>query len=329
MNASSEIETPVFGGAPSVPLHRPKLLVVDDQKLNIQVLNQVFAADHQIFMATSGEQAIALCHSKQPDLILLDVEMPGLNGYQVCERLKTDSATRDIPVIFVTSHTDETAEARGLDVGAVDFISKPVNPRIVRARVKTHLTLKAQSDVLRQWVYVDGLTGVYNRRHFDERLAVEWKRAARNRAALSVVLLDVDFFKRYNDRYGHQAGDECLRRVAATLKEGLKRPADLLARYGGEEFVCLLPDTGLAGAMHLARHLGREVSALQIEHVDSTVAPVLTVSLGVCSQAEGARGDAAALLRTADAQLYLAKANGRNQTCGIELSASPVATAQD
>ncbi len=301
---------------------RPRLLVVDDQPVNIQALYQAFAADHQVLMATSGEQALALCASQQPDLVLLDVVMPGLDGHEVCRRLKADVATRDIPVIFVTAHSDEAAETLGLELGAVDFISKPINPKIVRARVRTHLTLKAQSDLLRQWVYIDGLTGVYNRRHFDERLAAEWARAARSGSALSVVLLDVDLFKRYNDRHGHQAGDDCLRQVAAALQAGLRRPGDLIARYGGEEFVCLLPDTVLPGAVALAEQLGAAVQALHIEHGDSTVASAVTVSLGVCTQAGNLPGSAANLLRAADAQLYRAKSEGRNRTCGAALDAA-------
>jgi diguanylate cyclase (GGDEF)-like protein len=263
-----------------------------------------------------------MCTGKQPDLVLLDVEMPGMDGYEVCRRLKADAATRDIPVIFVTAHSDEDAETRGLDAGAVDFISKPINPRIVRARVKTQLMLKAQSDLLRHWVYVDGLTGVHNRRYFDERLRSEWGRAVRNGTLLSVVLIDVDFFKRYNDRYGHQAGDDCLRRVAATLKSGLRRPGDLIARYGGEEFACLLPDTGLSGALQLAGQLGQLVHDRHIEHADSAVAPVVTVSQGVCCKTAEAAGSAEALLREADAQLYAAKAQGRHRACGSELAAS-------
>jgi diguanylate cyclase (GGDEF)-like protein len=320
MNALSLLESGHFYDASGQTQRRPRLLVVDDQPINIQALYQAFSADHQVFMATSGEQALATCADKQPDLVLLDVVMPGMDGYEVCRHLKADDATRDIPVIFVTAHNDEEAETRGLDAGAVDFISKPINPRVVRARVKTQLMLKAQSDVLRHWVYIDGLTGVHNRRYFDQRLASEWGRAARNRTALSVVLLDVDFFKRYNDRYGHQAGDDCLRRVAASLKGGLKRPGDLVARYGGEEFACVLPDTGLDGALQVARQLGEAVQALQIEHADSSVAPVVTVSLGVCSKRADAFGDAQALLREADAQLYAAKSRGRHRACGVELS---------
>jgi diguanylate cyclase (GGDEF)-like protein len=226
-------------------------------------------------------------------------------------------------VIFVTAHSDEAAETRGLELGAVDFISKPVNPAIVRARVKTHLTLKAQSDMLRQWVYIDGLTRVNNRRHFDEHLASEWGRAMRQNTALSVVLLDVDHFKRYNDRYGHQAGDDCLRRVASTLEASLRRPADLVARYGGEEFVCLLPETPLAGALSVARELGQRVHDERIEHADSPVAPVVTVSLGVFCKPVNSVGTPEALLAGADAQLYAAKARGRHQTCGAEFESSP------
>jgi diguanylate cyclase (GGDEF)-like protein len=298
---------------------RPRLLIVDDQPANVQVLHQVFAQDHQVFMATSGEQALAVCAAKLPDLVLLDVVMPGMDGYEVCARLKADAATRDIPVIFVSANDDERSEAHGLDVGAVDYIGKPINPKIVRARVRTHLTLKHQADLLRQWVYIDGLTNVCNRRRFDERLVVEWARAVRQGSALSVAMIDVDQFKRFNDRYGHQAGDACLRRVADELKGHLKRPADLLARYGGEEFVCLLPDTELAGAMEFARQLAGRVRHAGIVHEASDVAPVVTVSIGIATKPAGTVGSGAALLREADAQLYIAKSRGRDQVCGGEL----------
>lgn len=316
--------TPLQALLPDLAQRIPKLLVVDDQPVNIQALYQAFSVDHQVLMATSGEQALKLAVTQQPDLVLLDVVMPGMDGHEVCRRLKADAATRDIPVIFVTAHNDEAAETQGLALGAVDFISKPINPAIVRARVKTHITLKTQSDLLRQWVYIDGLTGVHNRRYFDERLASEWGRALRGGTELSVVLLDVDFFKRYNDHCGHQAGDACLQQVAACLRQVLKRPADLVARYGGEEFVCLLPDTGLSGALDLARQLGAAVEALGITHVTSSAAPVVTVSLGVCSSSAEARGTAAALLREADAQLYIAKGAGRNRSCGGPLGAAAV-----
>jgi diguanylate cyclase (GGDEF)-like protein len=319
MQPIAPYEVAATAGPSGNAAQRPRLLVVDDQPANIQALYQIFAADHQVLMATTGEQALALCISKSPDLVLLDVEMPCMGGYEVCRRLKAEAATHDIPIIFVTAHSDEAAETRGLDAGAVDFISKPINPAIVRARVKTHLTLKSQGDLLRKWVYVDAMTGVYNRRYFDERLEAESTRAMRAGSALSVVLMDVDFFKGYNDQYGHPAGDDALRRVAAAMKASLKRPSDLAARYGGEEFACLLPDTPLAGALKVAERVGEQVHALGIAHADSSVTPVITVSLGVGCKPAGASGSAEALLRLADAQLYLAKTSGRHRACGAKL----------
>ena len=301
----------------------PRLLVVDDQPANIQAVYQAFSADHQVLMATGGEQALKVAVTKQPDLILLDVVMPGMDGHEVCQRLKADPATRDIPVIFVTGHSDEAAETMGLSLGAVDFISKPINPAIVRARVKTHLTLKAQADMLRQYVYIDGLTGVRNRRSFDEQLASEWGRAMRDATALSVVMIDVDFFKRYNDHYGHLAGDACLRSVASALRQATKRPGDLVARYGGEEFACLLPGTPLEGALVVAQQMGAGVEALGLAHAASSVGPSVTVSLGVCSIHGREPGSAHALLLAADAQLYRAKASGRNRACGGSIPTLP------
>ncbi|WP_395703798.1 diguanylate cyclase [Aquabacterium sp.] len=299
---------------------RPRLLVVDDQPINVQALYQALAAEHQVFVATSGEQALKLALEKQPDLVLLDVVMPGLDGFEVCQQLKRDAATADIPVIFVTAHSDEAGETRGLDAGAVDFIAKPFNPRVVRARVKTHLTLKRQSDLLRRMAFIDGLTGLYNRRHFDERLQQEWLRAQRNGTPLSLLLIDLDGFKRYNDRYGHPAGDDCLRRVAQALALGLLRPADLLARYGGEEFAAILPETDAAGALALAQRLGQLVQALALPHADSPAGlPVVSVSIGVASRPAAAPGEPAGpqseLLARADRQLYRAKAEGRARTC--------------
>ncbi|MES2887980.1 MAG: diguanylate cyclase [Pseudomonadota bacterium] len=295
---------------------RPKILLVDDQPINIQALYQVFATDHQVFMATSGEIALAMCRDKLPDIVLLDVEMPGMNGYEVCAQLKADDATSRIPVIFVTSYNDEAAETRGLDAGAMDFISKPFNPQVVRARVKTHITLKRQSDLLQQMVFVDGMTGAYNRRYFDKQLDIEYRRAQRNGSPLSLILIDVDDFKRYNDRYGHQAGDDCLRRVADFLRTRLKRPADFVARYGGEEFACLLPETTGRQALDFAHLLARQVQALGIEHLDSRAGPTVSVSLGVAGCGAGV-DNGLALVALADACLYRAKSEGRARACGV------------
>ena len=303
-----------------VPAGKPRLLVVDDQPINIQVMHQIFASQYQVFMATSGQQALDFCHKTPPDLVLLDVVMPGMDGFEVCQALKGDPTTSDIPVIFVTAHTDAAQETRGLDVGAVDFISKPVNPAVVRARVKTQLTLKLQSDLMRKLVFLDGLTGVFNRRYFDQQLAVETARSQRSRSPLALIMLDVDFFKRYNDHYGHQAGDDCLRDIAATLKESLRRPADLVARYGGEEFACILPDTAYDDALLIAADLEKNVRLRNIPHAASQVSDVVTISLGVAGQPGNVTSDASALLALADAQLYCAKNAGRARVCGDQLT---------
>jgi diguanylate cyclase (GGDEF)-like protein len=313
------VDTPAIANLLDPNGAKHKLLLVDDQPINIQVLHQIFAADFQVFMATSGAQALALCKSNPPDLVLLDIVMPGMNGFEVCTALKADEATRNIPVIFVTAHTDAEQETRGLEVGAVDFISKPVNPAVVRARVKTHLTLKLQTDVMRKLVFLDGLTGVYNRRYFDQQLTTEMARSVRSGSALSVIMLDVDFFKRYNDAYGHQAGDDCLRKIAFTLKEALRRPADVVARYGGEEFGCILPETGFDDAMAIANELERNVRAKAIPHNNSDAAKVVTISLGVAGRAAQGPSDLSALVALADAQLYKAKHAGRGQVCGASL----------
>ncbi|RZL37769.1 MAG: diguanylate cyclase [Rubrivivax sp.] len=290
---------------------RPRLLVVDDQAVNIQALHRVFSADCQVLMATDGGRALQLCRNRQPDLVLLDVQMPGMDGHELCAELKSDPLLRAIAVIFVTSHNHPDEETRALDAGAADFITKPFNPTVVRARVRTQLTLKAQADLLRELAFIDGLTGVHNRRHFDERLLAESRRSQRSRAPLAVVLADVDHFKRYNDALGHLAGDDCLRRVAAALRGCLRRPTDLLARYGGEEFVCLLPDTDLAGAIAVAQCMEDTVRQLALPHpgVDGCV----TISLGVTAGNQGQ-----GLVEAADRAMYLAKAAGRGRVSWVE-----------
>ena len=306
------------------PAHKPRLLLVDDQPINIQVMHRVFSEDCQVFVATSGTQALQQCRDNPPDLVLLDVVMPEMDGYEVCRRLKADVATRHIPVIFVTAENSTEQETYGLEAGAVDFINKPINPSVLRARAKTHLLLKYQSDMLRKLVFFDGLTGVYNRRYFDQQLAQEWARSTRSGSPLSLIILDVDFFKRYTDRYGHQAGDDCLREVSKILQNNLKRASDLVARYGGEEFACILPDTDLAHAMQIADHLERAVRATEILHEDSDVAAVVTISLGVATRSGTDRTDKVSeLLALADAELYRAKAQGRGCVRGAPVPKPP------
>ena len=292
---------------------RPRLLVVDDQPINIQTLYQIFHADHEVFMATSGEQALAFCRGNPlPDLILLDVVMPGLDGLAVCQQLKADPVLANIPVIFVTACMDPADETRALEAGGVDFITKPVNPMVVRARVKTHLTLKAQGDFLRSLVFIDGLTGVANRRRFDEALLSEWRQCRRAGTPLALLMIDIDHFKRYNDHYGHPTGDACLQQVAAVLKAAMQRACDLVARYGGEEFVCLLPGCDQAPALAKAQALQAALAARGIAHEASPTAAWVTLSIGVAVAQPQAGGSPAALVAAADAALYSAKHRGRN-----------------
>jgi diguanylate cyclase (GGDEF)-like protein len=297
----------------------PRLLLVDDQPAYREALSQMFDTDHALFSARNGEEALALCPIVTPDLILLDLFMPGLDGIEVCERLKADPVTRDVPVIFVTTASDEQTEARGLAAGAVDFITKPFSAAIVRARVSTHITLKRQTDLLREMVFRDGLTGVHNRRYFDDRLRVEAARARRERSALALALIDVDCFKAYNDRHGHQAGDACLRDLAQAIRGAVFRPTDVVARYGGEEFACILPGTDEAGAKVVMTRIAAVLAGRALPHGASSVGPFVTVSAGVALQPANLPFDDPAipseqLLASADQALYAAKTAGRART---------------
>ena len=290
---------------------RPKILIADDQPTNIRVLHELFAGQCDVFMAMGGAEAIAICHRELPDLVLLDVVMDDVDGHEVCRLLKADPLTSDIPIIFITSQSQEADEVMALRLGAVDFINKPINPVIVNARVSTHLTLKLQGDLLRESALLDGLTGVGNRRKFDEDLLRNWRHTLREKEPLSLVMLDVDYFKRYNDHYGHQAGDICLKSVAKAVSETLRRPYDSVARYGGEEFACLLPSTDLRGAISIAQKMQASVRMLRIDHARSDIASVLTVSLGVASAFPKPSDDPYDLIEAADKQLYRAKNSGR------------------
>ena len=299
---------------------RPQLLIVDDQPLNIRLFHEIFHADHEVFFATSGEDALEFCKTNYPDLILLDVVMPGLNGYEVCRRLKQDERTRDIPVIFVTAQSDASEEEDGLAAGAVDFIAKSASANVMRARVGTLIALKRQSDLLRQMARVDALTGLANRRHFDETLGSEWRRCTRSGNPLSLVMIDLDHFKLFNDYYGHQAGDSCLQQVSACLKAGFARSHDLVARYGGEEFVCVMPETSLEGAEAKGRALEKAVRALRIPHEKSpVVGGFVTISLGVAVATPNVGDECAVLILCADRSLYMAKDAGRGQVRALQI----------
>lgn len=298
---------------------RSKILVVDDEKINIDVLVGLLKPHYQVIIAKNGEQALRRLEKPPlPDLILLDIMMPGLDGYQVCRQIKNNPLTSHIPVIFITGKNDEEDEAMGFREGAVDYITKPFSSLVVMARVKTHVELKRRGDMLEQLAGLDGLTGVANRRKFDQTLEAEWKRSIRHHHQLGLIISDIDFFKNFNDQYGHTDGDECLKKVASAIKRAMLRNEDLAARYGGEEFACILPETDNDGVLIVAERIRANVNSLNISHCRSNVADHITISIGAASTTPQANHPAVTLVEMADKALYQAKRGGRNQICGYQ-----------
>lgn len=291
---------------------RPTILIIDDDRLNRAVLAELLHDEGRLLMAKDGPSGLKILEREEDvALVLLDVSMPMMDGYEVLKRIRSNPVLADTAVIFITGMSDEADEERGLLMGAADYVQKPVRPAIVRARVKTHLKLVLQRRSLEQQALQDGLTGIANRRYFDEMLESSVRHSIRNQAPLSLAILDVDHFKQYNDHYGHGAGDEALKAVASTLHHFTRRPGDLVARYGGEEFVLLLSSpSDLATHLETIRHA---VEAQHIEHAKSSTSGVLTISGGgICAIASAAL-NGARLLKMADQLLYTAKQQGRNR----------------
>jgi diguanylate cyclase (GGDEF)-like protein len=318
---------------PQPPAATPSLLVIDDDPGSVQVLGRMLAGLGHLRFALSGADALALAQASAPDVMLVDAEMPGMNGFELCARMKAEPALAEVPVIFVTSHGDAETEVAGFAAGAADFIRKPPVAEVVRARVGMQLRLKALADALRRTALTDGLTGVANRRRFDEDLHAECERAQRSGDTLSLLMIDVDHFKPFNDHYGHVGGDALLRQVAAVLQSVVQRPADCVARYGGDEFALLLPQTPLDGALALAQRAVDGVAALRTPHAGSSVGPVVTVSVGVAAARRTVDGlhtplAADALVEAADQALYAAKRAGRGRCVAFGPLTPPAAPAQ-
>jgi len=261
------------------------------------------------------------------DLILLDIIMPKIDGIEVCRRIQGAEHLKDIPIIMVSVKDEVESIKMALDSGAIDYITKPVDKVELLARVQSGMRLKQEMDrrkareraleernqMLERLSFLDGLTGVANRRYFDESITQECRRAARDNTSLSLVMLDIDFFKRFNDTYGHQKGDVCLKEVATALSESLKRPGDFVARYGGEEFVAVLPNTDIEGAVFVAEAMRSNVAILAIPHANSEAGSCVTVSLGVGSMNPTHDTEPAQLISMVDKALYEAKGEGRNR----------------
>ncbi|MBE9182023.1 PleD family two-component system response regulator [Oculatella sp. LEGE 06141] len=329
------------------------LLVVDDHLDSLRSLSQLLdQAGYRIRKATSGKMALETIQVELPDLILLDVQMPQLNGYQVCEQLKANANTCTIPVIFLSAlhHTEDKVKA--FAVGGADYVTKPFQAEEILARVRHQITILRQQQQLtaqnrqlqreiqqrqqvelilqqtnlelQQLVNLDGLTQVANRRCFDEYLDQEWRRLRREQQPLSLILCDIDYFKPYNDRYGHLAGDVCLQQVVWAIAQVVKRPADLVARYGGEEFAVILPNTDERGALTIAQAVQVAIQHLHIPHADSTVADYITLSVGVACLVPTLNASSEILIAAADVALYQAKQQGRNCYCVHSPNSTPL-----
>jgi diguanylate cyclase (GGDEF)-like protein len=295
-----------------ISLTESVILIVEDDPINAVVIENLLSSLYQTKTVHSGEDALILCDSQPPDIILLDVMMDGISGLETCKILKNNSQTQHIPIIFITSMHDQDDQNRCWEAGCVDFVAKPVNGITLRNRIKAHLTLKLQTDLLRRMSFVDGLTGLYNRHLLEDVMAKLISDVNRSKQTLSIMMLDVDWFKDYNDTYGHIAGDECLKSLAGVINESLQRPIDLAIRYGGEEFLCLLPDTDQQGVEFIANVMLKSVQNLAIKHKLSEF-KIVTISIGIhtiCSNKNASFDD---VLAKADEALYAAKQLGRNR----------------
>ena len=316
---------------------KPNLLLVDDDPDTLKLMGRALAHVGDVRIATGGKDALRLMLESVPDLVLLDAEMPGMSGFEVLEAMKEDPSLAVVPAIFVTSHSEAAFEVAGLEMGAADFIAKPINAPLLVARARTQLRLKGLSDGLRRVSSIDALTSVANRRWFDESLEREWLRARRSGEPLSLLLVDIDHFKLYSDRYGQAASDACLRSVAQALVVACLRPADSVARYDGEQFAVLMPQTARAGAEHIAQRILDAAEVLDIPHEASPTSRHVTVSVGVACydpasicwlptadvrNANNARTRdlARALVQAAEAALKAAKDAGRAQARWLDIA---------
>ncbi|BBI98863.1 diguanylate cyclase response regulator [Ferrigenium kumadai] len=308
-------------------LGKVKVLVVEDSKVAIKAISG-YLEDIGVhpLVAESGQAAVELYRRERPDIVLLDIILPDVDGYDVARQIRKLQGKDDwTAIIFLTVMSKDEDLARGIEVGGDDYLMKPVGRVVVQAKVsamyrlvrmqralvKVTEQLNEANQELQRLSMTDGLTGIANRRLFDDLLVREWRRCARIGKPMSVVLLDVDYFKKYNDRYGHQAGDDCLKVVAREVAAAAPRAGDLAARYGGEEFVLVLGETDEGGARWVAERICRHVLGLKMMHEDSPH-DYVTVSCGVCSVLPSDSLAVDKLVKTADKALYLAKERGRN-----------------
>lgn len=299
---------------------KPTILVVDDMTTTLLLIHDLLKDTYEVKIAKSGTKALEILESPNDiDLILLDIEMPDMNGYDVCKRIKNNETIKNIPIIFITGRTSQEDEEYGLNLGAIDYITKPFNKAIVKLRIKNYLDLKIKNDMLEKLSMYDGLTNIRNRRFFDETFEKTFSEIKRDKKSLAVLMIDIDFFKPYNDNYGHGQGDETLRKVAKALEKTIKRASDFVARYGGEEFVILLKDINKDGVEAVANNLLNAVRELKITHEFSKIENYVTISIGASFYNSNSDVTKLELLLKADETLYNVKNSGRNNFAILEV----------
>ncbi|MCT7486015.1 diguanylate cyclase [Aliarcobacter cryaerophilus] len=299
---------------------KPTILVVDDMTTTLLLIHDLLKDTYEVKIAKSGTKALEILESPNDiDLILLDIEMPDINGYDVCKRIKNNETIKNIPIIFITGRTSQEDEEYGLNLGAIDYITKPFNKAIVKLRIKNYLDLKIKNDMLEKLSMYDGLTNIRNRRFFDETFEKTFNEIKRDKKSLAVLMIDIDFFKPYNDNYGHGQGDETLRKVAKALEKTIKRASDFVARYGGEEFVILLKDINKDGVEAVANNLLNAVRELKITHEFSKIENYVTISIGASFYNSNSDITKLELLLKADETLYNVKNSGRNNFAILEV----------
>jgi len=294
------------------------VLIVDDEAANIAILTNILSQEYNVYAAKNGPSAIRVAKEILPDVILLDILMPEMDGYEVISILKGLEETRSIPVIFITGLGGDTAEEKGLLLGASDYITKPFHPAVVKLRLLNQIQFSSQFNIVRALSLSDEVTGLFNRRGFDSRLRLELNRANREQTPLCMVLIDIDEFKTYSDEYGHFQCDMLLQTVAKVIKQALKRPLDFAARWGNDEFIALLPDTELPGALGVAERIRKSVADAQIFCNDGNVTNV-TVSIGVNVFTPKKSISVQDFIAGTDEALNAAKKFGRNRVCQYDI----------
>lgn len=275
-------QTTQFVGAAAEPQEKFSILLVDDDPMVVRILNRILSDFAPVRFATSGQLALKLARECVPDLVILDVDMPEMSGFEVCKAFKSDKALSEVPIIFITSHESVQLEAKGIELGAADFISKPPHAPLVLARVRTYQRLKSLSETMRSAVKMDFLTGAVTRRQWEKALGQEWLRAQRSAAPLTFLLADIEGFTSFNVEFGEEAGDACLKSVADVLRSVAHRPTDVLGRYAGGRFAVLLPETDGQGAGIVAQRAIVAVNGLQIPHASGHAGRVTLSVGGVC-----------------------------------------------